>query len=395
MMAALWLPGAALAQKLNAAYVNDQPEPFGGVTAATAATYGATRFNRFNVMGLHYRSDPGCDGGSGNGCANANPIHFSETPALTAAWGVPASATGAVQIIAALKASGATVYATILGDHTTDYLAGLDTAPMVADAQVCGPGGSGIGNVNCAVFYLDKFLSAYGFDGLDIDLETFDATGFETLLTGIGQSPAFRSSYGLSFAPYADDGPASISVLDGACVFKKNGITDYFNARQYYAGGILWSGTVPDAVDAILEKGKTFPCPDGQPLGLTPSQYGVGMSPYSVLGDQFPAVRGGPNNCQYYYQRGYPDCAAEMAQIVKTNPDIAGTFVWTLGLLDPAYYACTMDNALNGTTADCGTPQPVAGDEGNACQPLADGSTLCCGPTETYSCTGGGCTCTP
>ena len=390
---ALALAGCA---KLNAAYINDQPAPFGHLTDSQATSYGQTAFNRFNMMALSI-------GGSAWSNVNphslppfsANPVLIGSIPALSDDWTVPAANQPAIATIAKLKANGAAVYASVLGSDSGNYLGALSTANLTPNSTVCAAGGSGVGNINCLVFYLDKVLSAYGFDGLDIDIEGGAANGFGNLLSGIGQSSSFQASYGLSFAPYVDNGSwePGIAVLNGSCLFQDSGLNDYLAARQYYAGGSEYGQTVPAAVSSVLTQAQTFVCSGGSALALDASNYVVGMSPYSVLGAQFPPGRGGPNNCQYDYQRGYPDCAETMAAIVQNHPDIAGSFVWTLGLLDPHYYACYMGNALNGTSNDCGTPQPIPGDTGKNCVVLPDNPEgVCCAPKSQYNSTTGSCT---
>lgn len=370
--------------KLNAAYINDQPAPIGHLTDAQATRYGNTAFNRFNMMALSFHaSQP------------ANPVFFGNSPALSSDWTVPATNQPAIGVIAKLKAGGAKVFASVLGSDSGDYLGGLETTSMQANGTICAAGGAGVGNINCTIFYLDKVLSAYGFDGLDIDIEGGDSSGFGNLLSGIGQSAGFQARYGLSFAPYVDQRSwePGIAVLNGSCLFQDNGLNDYLAARQYYAGGNVSKGTVPNSVSNLLTTAQSFVCPDGSTLKLAASNYVIGMSPYSVLGDQFPPGRGGPNNCEYDYDRGYPDCAETLTTIVQDHPDVAGTFVWTLGLLDAHYYACYMGNALNGTTNDCGTPQPIPGDTGKNCVALPDNPEgVCCAPKSQYNSTTGACT---
>lgn len=353
---------AFASDKLNAAYINDRPAPFGGLTLQRMKDYGATSFNRFNMMSVTFELDSGAPG--------ANPLVFGNAQPLASDWTVPAAMQDAVTAIAALKASGAQVFVSAFGAYDADvpYLNALSTDPLTADASVCAAGGSGVGNVNCTIFYLDKFLSGYGFDGLDIDIEGWNGKPFEVLVAGLGQNPWFTQKYGVSFAPYVDTGAAGRSVLDGACAFQVNGVADYLDARQYYAGGALngWGGAnlddVPNHVTQILQQAQTYACPDGSTLKLDAAQYVIGISPYSVLGEDFPG-RGGPNNCEYYYDKGFPDCASVVAKVVSDHPDIAGTFVWTIGLLDWTYYSCYIDNALNGHTNDCGTPKPVPQDQ--------------------------------
>lgn len=361
----LWCTGsAAWAQKINAAYINTQPAPLGSLTLSTAQLYGTTMFNRFNIMGLKFSS-----------CKTANPLAWGGQPVL------PANQQ-AVAVIQALDPnSDKKIYATLIGEGTSECLGSLSTSPIQPNASVCGPGGSGVGNINCAVYYLDQFMSAYGIDGLDIDMEVFDTGGFTNLLAGIKASSTFLSKYGLSFAPYVDGNTYSaVFVQGGACAFQDNGITNFVAGRQYYSGGsignpsTLKTDSISNYLSQELAPPQSVQCEKSGALKLDASKMVVGLSPYSVLGDQFPHIRGYPNTCQYYYQRGNPDCAAMIRDVVAKFPQIAGTFVWTLGLLDPVYYSCYIGNALNNTNYDCGEPQPIPGNAGY------------CGPTQPPNC---------
>lgn len=380
---ALWLimllsiNNMAWADKINAAYINTQPEPFGNLNLSTAKTYGATVFTRFNIMELTFCPSKGCSNSD-----TANPIYWNNTQALTADWTVPSGNQPALTVLQALNPNkNKKLFASILGMQTSNYLAKLSITPLTPNATVCGPGGSGVGNINCAVFYLDKFMAAYGINGLDIDMENGPPIGFTNLLAGIAASSTFLSKYELSFAPFLDGSTYDSNyVQGGACAFQDNGITNYIAGRQYYSGGAE-TGRPPSSVDAValklaseLKQADTTNCKIKGQLKLDASKMVIGLAPYSVLGDQFPHERGFPNTCQYYYQRGNPDCAEMMKKVITKYPNIAGTFVWTLDLIDPSYYACYMGNALNGTTNDCGKPLPIPGNAGY------------CGPTQLPDC---------
>lgn len=373
----LSISNCAWADKINAAYINTQPAPLGDLKLSTAQTYGATVFTRFNIMGLTYCPSGGCT----SEAEKANPIYWGSTQALAADWTVPAANQPAIAVLQALNPDGKKkLFASILGDQTSDYLGGLATTTLTPNATVCASGGIGVGNINCAIFYLDKFMSAYGIDGLDIDMETPSTAGFTNLLAGMAASSTFPGKYALSFAPYVDGSEYSaMFVQGGACAFQDNGITDYIAGRQYYSGGAI--GFPPTSVDAVvttltseLQQAGATTCNTSGKLKLDASNMVMGLAPYSVLGDQFPPTRGFPNTCQYYYQRGNPDCASMMEKVIATYPDIGGAFVWTSGLIDPTYYACYMGNALNGTTNDCGKPLPIPGNAGY------------CGPTQKPDC---------
>lgn len=159
---------AHAADKLNAAYINDRPAPFGALALTQMQNYGATSFNRFNMMSVTFEMEGGAPG--------ADPLVFGNAQPLAADWTVPSMMQDAVTAIAALKAHGAQVYVSAFGAYDADvpYLNALSTDPMTADAAVCAEGGTGVGNINCTIFYLDRFLSGYGFDGLDIDIEGWD-----------------------------------------------------------------------------------------------------------------------------------------------------------------------------------------------------------------------------
>lgn len=372
----LSINNTAWADKINAAYIDTQPVPFGDLNLSTAKTYGSTVFTRFNIMGLTFCPNNGCSSSE-----KANPIYWGNKQALAADWTVPSGNQSSLAVLQALNPNkNKKLFASILGTQTSTYLSLLSTTPLTPNATVCGPDGSGVSNINCAVFYLDKFMAGYGIDGLDIDLETGSATGFTNLLAGIAASSTFLSKYELSFSPYMDDFTYSSNYLQGgACAFQDNGITNYVAGRQYYSGGAV--GFPPTSVDAVvskltseLEKAGSAACKSNHQLMLDPSKIVIGLAPYSVLGDQFPHTRGFPNTCQYYYQRDNPDCANMMKKVIATYPNIAGAFVWTVGLIDPTYYACYMGNALNGTTNNCGKPLPIPGNAGY------------CGPTQQPDC---------
>ncbi len=367
----------AWADKINAAYINTQPVPLGDLKLSTAQTYGATVFTRFNIMGLTFCPNDGCS----SAAEKANPIYWGDGQTLTADWAVPSTNQAALTVLQALNPnSGKKLFATLLGRKTSNYLASLSTTSLTPNATVCGLGGSGVGNIHCAVFYLDKFMTAYGINGLDLDLETGSELGFTNLLAGIAASSTFLSQYELSFAPFRDGATYSaVYVQGGSCAFQDNGITKYTAGRQYYSGGAI--GYPPISVDAVTTKltseltlaGSTI-CNTSGKLKLDASAMVIGLAPYSVVGAEFPSGRGFPNTCQYYYQRGNPDCAQMMKKVITTYPKIGGAFVWTLGLIDPTYYACYIGNALNGSTNDCGNPLPIPGNAGY------------CGPTQPSNC---------
>lgn len=372
----LSINNTAWADKINAAYINTQPVPLGNLNLSTAKTYGATAFNRFNIMGLTFCPSNGC-----SSAESANPIYWGNSQALAVDWTVPSANKPAIAVLQALNPNkNKKLFASIVDSQTSNYLANLSTTPLTPNDTVCRSGGSGVNNINCAVFYLDKFMAAYGIDGLDIDIETRSTTGFTNLLKGIRASSTFLSKYELSFAPY-EDGPtySAVYVQGGACAFQDNGIKNYIAGRQYYSGGAI--GYPPTSVDAVastlaseLKQADATSCNTSGQLKLDASKMVIGLAPYSVLGDQFPHARGYPNTCQYYYQRGNPDCAEMMKKVIAKYPNVAGAFVWTLDLIDPAYYACYMGNALNGTHNDCGKPQPIPDNAGY------------CGPTQPPNC---------
>jgi len=367
------------AAKINAAYINTQPQPLGSLTLGTAQTYGQTQFTRFNIMGLTF-----CPNSQGSQCSNqaeqANPIHWGGGQPLNASWQVPAQMQPVLQSVQALNPNGdKQLFASIIGNQTNDYLAGLATTLITANSTTCGVGGSGVQNIHCAVFYLDRFFNAYGLHGLDVDLEGGDQQGFVNLMTAIGSNNTIKNKYLWSFAPFGDGNYASaVYVQGGGCVFQDNGL-NYVAGRQYYSGGAI--GSPPQKADELvntvvseLAQAKQTTCSGSGALQLGAPQMVMGLAPYSVLGAQFPFTRGFPNTCQYYYQRGNPDCAEMMKLVLKQYPDIGGAFVWTSGLIDPTYYACYMGNALNGTQNDCGEPQPIPGNAGY------------CGPTQPPNC---------
>jgi hypothetical protein len=376
LMLLLSINNTAWANKINAAYINTQPVPLGDLKLSTAQTYGATVFTRFNIMGLTFCSNDGCTSSD-----KANPIYWGSKQALAADWTVPSGNKPALAVLKALNPNNnKKLFASIIGTQSSDYLGGLSTKSITPNATVCGAGGTGVGNINCAVFYLDNFMTAYGIDGLDIDLETGSATGFTNLLAGIAAGSTFLKKYALSFAPFADGSTYSaVYVQGGACAFQDNGITNYIAGRQYYSGGAI--GYPPTSVDAVvttltseLKQADTTTCNTSGKLKLDAGNMVMGLSPYSVLGDQFPHIRGFPNTCQYYYQRSNPDCAEMMKRVIAKYPNIGGAFVWTSGLIDPTYYACYMGNALNGTNNNCGEPLPIPGNAGY------------CGPTQPPNC---------
>ncbi len=367
------------ATKINAAYINTQPVPLGDLKLSTAQTYGKTVFTRFNIMGLTF-----CPKGSNGKCSSpaeaANPIHWGSPQVLDAGWKVPADNLPALAVLKALNPNNnKKLFASIIAGQSNDYLAQLSTSTIKANATVCGSGGSGVNNINCLLFYLDKFMSAYGIDGIDIDLESGNQKGFINLLEAIGINSSFTSTYELSFAPYVDGSSNSaIFVQGGACVFQDNKLK-YIAGRQYYSGGAI--GYPPNSTDTLVDTltgefktAKTTKCNTSGSLNLESSSMVMGLSPYSVLGNEFPHGRGFPNTCQYYYQRSNPDCAEMMKKVIAKYPDIGGAFVWTSGLIDPTYYACYMGNALNNTSNKCGEPQPIPGNAGY------------CGPTQPATC---------
>lgn len=367
------------AGKINAAYINTQPQPLGSLTLSTAQTYGQTVFTRFNIMGLTF-----CPNSQGSQCSNqaeqANPIHWGSGQPLDASWQVPAQMQPVLQAVQALNPNGdKQLFASIIGTQTNDYLAGLATTPITANSSTCGVGGSGVQNIHCAVFYLDRFFTAYDLHGLDVDLEGGDQQGFVNLMTAIGSNNTIKNKYLWSFAPFDDGNYASaVYVQGGGCVFQDNGL-NYVAGRQYYSGGAI--GSPPQQADELvntvvseLNQATQTQCAGTGQLQLGAAQMVMGLAPYSVLGAQFPYIRGFPNTCQYYYQRGNPDCAEMMKLVIKQYPKIGGAFVWTSGLIDPTYYACYMGNALNGTQNDCDEPQPIPGNAGY------------CGPTQPPNC---------
>jgi len=366
------------AAKINAAYINTQPVPLGNLKLSTATTYGSTAFTRFNIMGLTF-----CQKGSNGSCSNAaeaaNPIYWGGTQVLDANWNVPNSNQPALTILKALNPNGnKKLFASIIGSQSNNYLAQLSTNKITADASTCGSGGSGVNNIHCLLFYLDKFMNVYGINGIDIDLETGNQQGFVNLLAAIGSNSAFSSTYALSFAPFADGNyKSAVYVQGGACVFQDNGL-NYIAGRQYYSGGAI--GYPPTSTEILVDtlksefaSAKNTQCTNST-LRLDASSMVMGLAPYSVLGDEFPHGRGFPNTCQYYYQRNNPDCASMMKKVIAKYPNIGGAFVWTSGLIDPIYYACYMGNALNNTSNNCGEPQPIAGNAGF------------CGPTQAANC---------
>jgi len=375
----LLFSGSSQAGKINAAYINTQPEPLGSLTLSTAHIYGQTVFTRFNIMGLTL-----CPGGNGSQCTTpaeqANPIHWGGGQPLDASWQVPANMQPVLSAVQALNPNGdKKLFASMIGGQTNNYLAGLATTSITANATNCGLNGSGVGNIHCAVFYLDQFFTAYGIHGLDIDLEGGNQQGFVNLLIAIGNTTTIKNKYLWSFAPYVDySGYSAVALQGGSCAFQDNGLS-YIAGRQYYSGGAI--GFPPQQVDDLvntlggeLQQASTTNCAATGALQLGARQMVMGLAPYSVLGDQFPHGRGFPNTCQYYYQRNNPDCAAMMTKVISQYPDIGGAFVWTSGLIDPTYYACYMGNALNGTSNDCGQPQPIPGNAGY------------CGPTQPANC---------
>lgn len=376
LMLLLLVNNVAWADKINAAYINTQPEPLGELKLSTAQTYGNTVFTRFNIMGLTFCPNEGCASSD-----IANPIYWGNKQALKSDWTVPTDYQPALGVLQALNPNGnKKLFASIMGTQTSNYLAGLSTESITANATVCGSDGTSVNNIHCAVFYLDSFMTAYGIGGLDIDMETGSDAGFTNLLAGIAASPTFLSKYELSFAPYIDGSTYGADfVQGGACVFQDNGIKDFIAGRQYYSGGAI--GYPPSSVDAVvttltseLKQADTTTCNTSGKLKLDASAMVMGLAPYSVLGDEFPHGRGFPNTCQYYYQRGNPDCAEMMKKVIAKYPDIGGAFVWTSGLIDTTYYACYMGNALNGTNNDCGKPLPIPGNAGY------------CGPTQQPDC---------
>ncbi|MEO9526333.1 hypothetical protein [Roseibium sp.] len=414
---------AAHADLLNASYINTQPQPFGTLSLTMAKTYGGTKFNRFNIMGLTF-----CDPDA-SGCEVYNPVHWGDQPIMAYSTGTggegnwTAASPDAVAVVKALKAGGASVYASMVGGNTVPYLNALADDQGTAGAANCAENGPDVTKRACAAFYLTQAFAAYGVDGLDIDIESdwssppqysgAEATAaFEILLSGLTDGGTAEPSFGMSFAPYYDSAadPVSASTTAGACVYKKYGITGYIDARQYYAGGTrgITLDSLYDDVDTLLSTLSGYPCTPEVSLDLATSQFVVGMSPYSVLGFEFP-FRGGPNNCQYQYERGYPNCFEEIADMVAgytssngaTKPalGIGGSFVWTIQLIDPVYYACAMDVALNhpakigDLSKLCGTIAAPTYNDGACSQYPASASKAkngdkCCAPNQSLTCTG-------
>lgn len=412
---------ASQADLLNASYINTQPAPFGSLTLKMATTYGNTKFNRYNIMGLTF-----CDP-AGPGCTPYNPVQWGGQPMMTYSndsEGNPtwtAASTDAAKIVATLKSGGASVYASMVGGNTVPYLIALDTGQGTASAANCAENGPDVNTRACAAFYLAEAFTAYGIDGLDIDIESdWSSTpqytdrqasaAFVVLLDSLTDKGTTQPLFGMSFAPYYDNkqNPISASTTEGACAYQKFGITDYIDARQYYAGGTR--GTTLDSlysdVQNLLEKLSDYSCPGGSTLHLASSQFVVGMSPYSVLGFEFP-FRGGPNNCEYQYDRDYPNCFEEIAAMVagytasdgsaKPALGIGGAFVWTIQLIDPSYYACAMDIALNtpAKIADrarlCGKiSAPTYNDSACSQYPAsasgAKNGNKCCAPDQSFTC---------
>ncbi|KZM47428.1 hypothetical protein [Labrenzia sp. OB1] len=274
---------AGQADLLNASYINTQPAPFGSLTETMATTYGSTKFNRFNIMGLSF-----CDPAD-TGCTPYNPVQWGGQPIMTYSndsegnptWA--AASPDAAKIVAALKFGGASVYASIVGGNTVPYLIALDAGQGTATANTCAEKGPDVNTRACAAFYLSEAFTAYGTDGLDIDIESdwssprqyTDAQAseaFETLLDSLTENGTIQPPFGMSFAPYYDkaSNPVSASTTAGACVYKKYGITGYIDARQYYAGGT--QGTTLDGlytdVQNLLATLSDYPCPDGSTLNL-------------------------------------------------------------------------------------------------------------------------------